>query len=534
MPFKKHTIGKDIFISTALLSLIILASFSILLSILLFQTGYSKAVDIIKQRNYAVNYYIDGYFAEINNTIEILSFNTDVQNFLNRDKAANERVRQLFRLYREINRNISFIYSAYDSGELIINDYVPPENFDPRTRPWYIAARENQPYLSSGVSYREAKSGEWLLSTSKALYDEENNFSGVISCDSSIEMVMDILRNQRDEVYNSSYSYVINPAGNIILHHDKSLITTKLSDLTGKTDDFKDQEGLFRYSLGDLKKIAYYSRCDEADWIVVTVVNVSEITDPIIRRIALFILLIGFISLVVGAVLSTILSRRFSRPLRELRHRVIAVINGRNIDSRSYDFPENEIGYIAGEIEQLATDELYRKTQELEKKNIDLAKLSRTDQLTGLYNRRKMDEEISRWIQSHKRYKRPFSMILIDVDYFKSINDNFGHQAGDAVLKELAYLIRKNLRPTDLACRWGGEEFLILCNETSLDQAEVLGQRLGKAVEKNTFSVNCAVTISGGISEYRDLEDFDTFVKRVDENLYKAKGEGRNRIISSS
>lgn len=538
MALKNSTVRKEIFKSAILFSLIIMTAFGVLLSIILYRMSNSKAIDIIKQRNYAVNYFIDGYFAEINNTIEILSTDLSVQTFPRIDSPSQDRVLQLYRNYTDVNANITYIYSGYETGELIINDYIPPEDYDPRVRPWYVSAMTRKPDLSTGIPYREAKSREWLLSTSKALIDENGIFSGVVSCDSSIEMVTDILSNQLDEIYESSFSYVTTPDGEIILHHDKSYIKKTLPDLIDTSLDFSGREGLFHYSLEGVDKIAYYSRCEEADWLVITVVEKQEIIGPIFRRIFSSIVLTSLIAVFVGLIQSSMLSNRFSKPIQELLKRVKAVVDGRREDNH-FIYPDNEIGIMAEEISQLAVTELYRKSNELEnvnsqlrEKNSELINLSVTDQLTGLYNRRKMDEEMELCIQVYRRHKRIFSLIIFDIDLFKQINDDLGHQSGDDVLKVLAELIRENLRPSDVACRWGGEEFLILCAETDLKQADVLGRRLCSIIENHDFRIDRKVTVSCGVSECREDEDSHAVLKRADDNLYRAKGEGRNRIFS--
>ncbi len=156
--------------------------------------------------------------------------------------------------------------------------------------------------------------------------------------------------------------------------------------------------------------------------------------------------------------------------------------------------------------------------------------LSETDRLTGLYNKGKFNEVLQQEIQRAKRYKRPLSLIIFDIDHFKKINDTYGHKVGDEVLKELANIIKKNIRKTDFAARWGGEEFVILAPETNLEGAKKLAEKLRQAVENHKFPTVGKVTISLGVAQLEPDEKPEDFIVRADMALYKAKEGGRNRV----
>jgi polar amino acid transport system substrate-binding protein len=166
----------------------------------------------------------------------------------------------------------------------------------------------------------------------------------------------------------------------------------------------------------------------------------------------------------------------------------------------------------------------------LEEKNKALEKLSITDPLTDLYNRHKLDMEYARERKRSNRYQRPFSLVIIDIDHFKFINDRYGHQVGDVVLKKLGELIKQRTRSSDITGRWGGEEFLIICPETDRKGAWRLADELRKDVQAFRFLPEVTVTISGGVAEYQPGEDGDQLLKRADDNLYQAKNSSRNTI----
>lgn len=160
--------------------------------------------------------------------------------------------------------------------------------------------------------------------------------------------------------------------------------------------------------------------------------------------------------------------------------------------------------------------------------------LSVTDALTGLYNRRHFEDTLEREFLRASRYKNNLSFAIIDVDFFKKVNDTYGHSAGDFVLKEVAYLILQNLRKTDMVFRYGGEEFTVIITETPKEKAIVPLERLRKAVEEYPFSYNgqdIKITISIGISEVcENITTVHQLFDDADRALYKAKENGRNQI----
>jgi diguanylate cyclase (GGDEF)-like protein len=179
-------------------------------------------------------------------------------------------------------------------------------------------------------------------------------------------------------------------------------------------------------------------------------------------------------------------------------------------------------------VEQLAAnrEELLRKNQELEKMSV-------TDPLTGLLNRRGVGDLLKRESHRTDRSKRPFSMMIADIDHFKRVNDTYGHDAGDAVLVEIARVFLNHIRKEDVCARWGGEEFLILLTDGELSQITVPVQRLQRAVSAlrvNHKGLSIGVTISGGISAYHEGESVEACIKRSDLCLYKAKESGRNQV----
>ena len=164
--------------------------------------------------------------------------------------------------------------------------------------------------------------------------------------------------------------------------------------------------------------------------------------------------------------------------------------------------------------------------------------LSVIDQLTGLYNRRYMNNQLQQFMHRAVIGNKPLSVMMLDIDHFKHINDTYGHQAGDEVLQEIAERLRQNVRPMDVVCRPGGEEFLVILPDTAGDLACAAAERVRRAVAAGTFSVlgdsrQVSVTVSAGVSSLNGVDDtMAELMGRADSALYQAKSAGRNRVES--
>ena len=162
--------------------------------------------------------------------------------------------------------------------------------------------------------------------------------------------------------------------------------------------------------------------------------------------------------------------------------------------------------------------------------NEKLKSLAIRDGLTGLFNHTYMQEQIGDAINRSKRSMNPFSLLMIDVDYFKGTNDTLGHNAGDEVLVELTRCLCDNKRSTDYLGRWGGDELILLLTDTNLTGAQIMAEKLRRVVETHAFPNQGHQTISLGASEYQDGDDPASLIARADSALYQAKRSGRNRV----
>ncbi len=174
---------------------------------------------------------------------------------------------------------------------------------------------------------------------------------------------------------------------------------------------------------------------------------------------------------------------------------------------------------------------LKERTQDLEAKNNFLKKMITIDGLTGLYNHKYVYDILESEYKKAIRYKKPLTVIMIDIDHFKNINDNYGHQIGDQILISVAKILKQMVRETDVVGRCGGEEFMIVLCETDLEGAYTLAERIRLYINKNKFTADdVKVSISAGIAQLEDEKSPKDIVKNADDLLYKAKHNGRNRI----
>ena len=527
----KNSIRHEIFRDITILSFVILVFFGFTLTANFYLSKLSEMEIFINQKNLSLKYYIEGYFTKFINTVNFLSISDNVIHANNLSDDSKQDIRDLYHNLEKSDPDINYIYSGYEDGSLLINNYEPPEGYNPVIRPWYQAALESFPHVSNGIPYREISTKEWLISISKALVDKDGHIAGVVAIDSSISQIAALLRRQ-DSAYQTLYSFLINRDGLVIIHPNEEYLNRNLQEILGIEVLFPGEKGPIIFKNNGVNKLGYYRRIDKVGWIIITIIDKKEIVEPILLKMLIIFLAVGLIAALLGWFLSNTMKKHFVEPLRTLRNRVSVILSG-DIGAFSLNnYPRNEIGDIAADIEKLTGNELYKKNQMLLEANRRLERLSFVDQLTGLYNRRKMNEELAGEFERLERYGGTFSLIMFDIDWFKKVNDTYGHQTGDRVLQELAQITRNSIRKTDTASRWGGEEFLILCPQTPEDNAYELAEKLLLSVRNHVFPESISLTISIGLCEYISGLSVEELIENADTRLYAAKQGGRNRVVA--
>lgn len=254
-------------------------------------------------------------------------------------------------------------------------------------------------------------------------------------------------------------------------------------------------------------------------------------------------LTIGLVAALVATVLGWLAARRLSVDLYALAKAARDVEAGRAGARLPQSDSSDEVRTLSESLGSMtrrliaANEEMEQKvrlrTQELEAANRELDLQARSDPLTGMLNRRGFDSQLKLAAALARRSGRPLALVMVDVDHFKRVNDTFGHDAGDEVLKRLAQTMQQRLRDSDVTARLGGEEFVAMLPDTDLKGALAISQQLLHAVAAQQDDTVGRVTISAGVSIFRgDGDDTHDLMRRADEALYEAKGQGRNRVCS--
>ncbi|WP_313953690.1 diguanylate cyclase, partial [Accumulibacter sp.] len=175
-------------------------------------------------------------------------------------------------------------------------------------------------------------------------------------------------------------------------------------------------------------------------------------------------------------------------------------------------------------------DHLQQANRELQQAVAELEQVASTDKLTGAWNRRRLEECVRNEMERLERYQHPLSLLIFDIDFFKAVNDDYGHAAGDQVLQTLSTLLQGSRRGADALARWGGEEFVILCPNTNRRTAATLAERLRARIERADFPEVGHLTVSIGVAGCEAGDTWETWFARADAALYRAKASGRNQV----
>ncbi len=179
---------------------------------------------------------------------------------------------------------------------------------------------------------------------------------------------------------------------------------------------------------------------------------------------------------------------------------------------------------------QQTLDRLRQENQELQRTVVELEQVASTDKLTGAWNRRRLEECVRGEMDRLNRYEQPLSLLLVDIDHFKAINDQHGHGVGDQILQAVTSMLQSRLRGTDALARWGGEEFVVVCPNTGRSTAALLAERLRGQIASAAFPLIGQLTVSIGAAECSPGETWEEWFQRADEALYRAKTGGRNQV----
>ncbi len=268
---------------------------------------------------------------------------------------------------------------------------------------------------------------------------------------------------------------------------------------------------------------------------------VKDLT-PILKDVLMTPLIFFLYTAALVVTLSTVLLLLFNRIVRDVVY--LRRVATRFKESDFSDIPSmsemlrkdrsrDELFYLKRSILTMA-QELEALISQLQSEKGKLEELAYTDPLTGLSNRRLFLEEARRMIEYSRRYGEPLSLLMMDIDNFKNINDEYGHDVGDLTLKKLAEVIKRNIRGSDIAARFGGEEFVVLLPRTDEKGAELVAERIRRDFKKDPVRVDgreITTTVSIGVAEIENGENLEELIKKADTALYRAKRTGKDKVV---
>ena len=277
----------------------------------------------------------------------------------------------------------------------------------------------------------------------------------------------------------------------------------------------------------NVRVVGLATSLNELPWELLITDKQDNIFAGLIQARNQIILITFFLTIIIGGT-ATIIASQIIIPLKLLTNGVLRVAKGDmdfSIDIRRKD----ELGIVTGMFNQMVS--------RLKENQAALEQLATTDSLTELANRKQIMTDLARNMEYHRRYSSEFSILMIDIDYFKKINDGHGHLIGDAVLVQLSLILRKTLRTVDSAGRYGGEEFVVILGKTNIHEGLQTAERIRQEVERHVFTckdVSLHITISIGLTAGVADDNESSLLGRVDKALYEAKAAGRNRISLAS
>ncbi|MDM8533845.1 diguanylate cyclase [Clostridiaceae bacterium HSG29] len=289
---------------------------------------------------------------------------------------------------------------------------------------------------------------------------------------------------------------------------------------------------------GSNESIDHSSGNQGESWHLLVFVEKKEIFDGLNDIIRKNIMFISFI-LVTLVSISIILITHITRPIEQIIKDVNIIGTG-NLGHQADIKSNNEIGILAKTINNMSTHlkvlMISKEKLEVEvKKRLEtekqLIKSNNTDDLTGIYNRKYFNQKIEEAINQTNRYKDENSIVMLDIDYFKKINDIYGHSEGDKVLIKIARKIETLVRKVDTFARWGGDEFIILLSRIDSKEANIIVERIRESVMELDYGKEERITISVGVTTFKENDSVDSLFTRADKALYKAKETGRNKIV---
>lgn len=453
----------------------------------------SKAF-IIKDINVEVQEVLNAYAAEVDQWLKRMVSVIDANAFLIENGIPDESITP--ELLSNISRDAFFndMYYGTVSGSFISGkSWAPPDGYDPRIRPWYKSALSGRDAVI-GKLFIEMETGSLAIPISTAVHNKSGSLRGVLSAALHFSTIAEKLENVR--VRGKGFAAVIDSRGVALVHPNRSLLGKNLTEDPEIGDAMKQilllKQGRIEYGVSE-EKYVVFTTIPTSGWYMGIVLKREEMLSSL-KQLSYRFNQIFAVSLVLVVVVSVYFAKRLTL------------------------------------FTELLENEVEVRTAELREKIAEVEYLSLTDPLTGIANRRKIQAALDEEIIRSDRTLQPLSIISMDLDHFKKINDTYGHETGDTVLKQVADAISNGIRGVDHAGRMGGEEFIIVCPDTPECGVINLAEKLRIIIEKLEIHRAGTITASFGCALRSPGESIDRLLSRADSALYRAKELGRNRV----
>lgn len=436
--------------------------------------------------------------------------------------------------------------------------------FDPRTRDWYKAAEAEKKPVFSTV-YKHFIANDLAISASYPIYDDQGILMGVLGTHvllskmnqelkdtvkdkKAIAYIIekssgDLVANTEDEPNfkvdangNMQRTHISQIKNNAIMHAFEKYLATAEDTFTESNEE-----------KNSYAKVSEFKR-DGLSWLIITAISEDSYIAQIKQSIIISVIL-SLVAILITILIWTKKIESYLSPIYEL----IAVterFSAGDFSRRASILKDDEVGKLGQAFNKMAEEltifihdlenKVQERTSQLEERNRQLALAkeqlevsSQTDFLTGLHNRKFIVEKVEQEIERYKLTKEEFTIVMMDIDYFKKINDQFGHDCGDVVLKEVAQIIKSMIRTSDCIARWGGEEFLLFLPGTPIKGAFHIAERVRQEIENHLFDCQCVcvkATMTLGIAAYQEGLTLDEVVKLADIAVYNGKNNGRNQV----
>ena len=446
-----------------------------------------------------------------------------------------EQLQAWIKARQQINPMFDGILVVSPDGLGVLAEYpkIPGrETLDYAHLDWFIAAKlSNKPVM--GRPLRGRASNTPLIVMAESVRDAAGKVVAVLSGVSLLNApgFLDSLLNTHFGV--SGGFLLISPSDRMfVASSDPSMVLTATPPDGVNTLHDRAMKGFrgtgITVNARGVEEISTIVTVPSTGWFVVARMPTDEAFRPV-TVFSEYTMKTGVIILIVMISLITALLTIFFRPLVLAARAMRDMADGKRELSQLAIRRNDEIGDLLLGFNHLAA-RLQDKEAALQSAVKRLEQLAGTDALTGSWNRRQFDEVVDRELDRSRRYGHPISIMLLDLDYFKLINDKYGHPEGDRVLQLVANLIREALRKSDSLTRWGGEEFMVLMPDTGLANATVLAERVRTRIGLHRIENVGSVTVSIGVAKFVVSESRDQWVERADAALYRAKHAGRNRV----